>query len=53
LSIEATPFATRVAGSDLRIARLNNQATKILGLTTLDRVLHPHATVDEALAGYA
>jgi anti-anti-sigma factor len=44
--------AARQAGGDLRIARPNDQARVVLQLTTLDRVLRPYATVDEALAGY-
>ena len=44
--------AARLAGGDLRIARPSDQAQVILKLTTLDRVLRPFASVDEALAGY-
>ena len=44
--------ATRVAGGDLRLARPAEQARTILKLTTLDRVLKPYATTEEALAGY-
>jgi anti-sigma B factor antagonist len=44
--------ATRQAGGDMRIARANEQALTVLRLTTLDRVLRPHATLDDALAGY-
>lgn len=44
--------ATRQAGGDLRIARPTDQARTILGLTTLDRVLRPYPSVEEALAGY-
>ena len=44
--------AARVAGDDLRIARPGGQARTVLELTTLDRVLRPYPTVDEALAGY-
>jgi anti-anti-sigma factor len=43
--------AARQAGGDLRIARPAEQARVVLELTTLDRVLHPYATVEEALAG--
>jgi anti-anti-sigma factor len=43
--------AARLAGGDLRIARPNAQARLILELTTLDQVLHPFASVEEALAG--
>lgn len=42
----------RVAGGDLRLARVGEQARLILELTTLDRVLRPYPTVEEALAGY-
>ena len=42
----------RVAGGDLRLARPGEQARLILELTTLDRVLRPYATVEEARAGY-
>ena len=45
--------AARLAGGDLRIAEPNEQARVILELTTLNRVLKPYATVEEALAGYA
>ncbi len=41
----------RVARGNLRIARPNDQVRLVLELTTLDRVLHPYATVEEALAG--
>lgn len=44
--------AARLAGGDLRIARAGEQARVILELTTLDRVLRPFSTVEEALAGY-
>ena len=43
--------AARQAGGDLRIARPAQQAQTILELTTLNRVLRPYATVEEALAG--
>lgn len=42
--------AARVQGGDLRIARVPQQARIILELTTLDRVLRPYSTVEEALA---
>ena len=42
----------RTAGGDLRIASPGEQARVILGLTTLDRVLTPHESVDAALAGF-
>lgn len=44
--------AARLAGGDLRIAGAGDQATVILELTTLDRVLRPYSTVEEALSGY-
>ncbi|MBV9547118.1 MAG: STAS domain-containing protein [Chloroflexi bacterium] len=43
--------AARQAGGDLRIARPGEQPRTVLQLTTLDRVLRPYATVEEALAG--
>ncbi|MDP3064584.1 MAG: STAS domain-containing protein [Chloroflexota bacterium] len=43
---------TRQAGGDLRIARPGQQAVIILQLTTLDKVLWPYTSVEEALAGY-
>lgn len=43
--------AARQAGGDLRIARPGDQPRTVLQLTTLDRVLRPYATVEEALAG--
>lgn len=43
----------RQAGGDLRLARPNEQARVLLELTTLDRVLRPFATVEEATSGYA
>ena len=44
--------AARVASGDLRIARPTEQARYLLTLTSLDQVLHPYATVEEALVGY-
>ncbi|MCX6020184.1 MAG: STAS domain-containing protein [Chloroflexi bacterium] len=44
--------AARLLGGELRIARPGDQARVILELTTLDRVLRPYATMEEALAGY-
>lgn len=41
---------TRASGGDLRIAGAGQQVLTILGLTTLDRVLAPHDTVEAALA---
>ena len=43
--------ATRMAGGDPRLARPVEQARTIPKLTTLDRVLKPYATTEEALAG--
>jgi anti-anti-sigma factor len=43
--------AARQAGGDLRIARPDEQPLTVLKLTTLDRVLKPYASVEEALAG--
>lgn len=40
---------TRAAGGDLRIARATEQVLTVLQLTTMDRVLRPYDTVDEAL----
>lgn len=42
----------RIAGGDLRIARPDKQARYILQVSTLDRVLVPYATVEEAIAAY-
>ncbi len=44
--------AARMAGGDLRIARASDQALVILKLTTLDRVMKPYASVEDALAGF-
>ncbi len=44
--------AARLAGGNLRIARPGSQVRLTLELTTLDQVLHPYATVEEALADY-
>ena len=44
--------AARLAGGDLRIAHAGEQARLILELTTLDRVLRPYASLEDALAGY-
>jgi anti-sigma B factor antagonist len=44
--------AARLAGGDMRIAQAGEQARMILELTTLNRVLRPYATVEEALEGY-
>ena len=45
--------ATRRAGGDLRIARLDGHSGALFRLTALDRVLRLYATVEDALAGYA
>jgi anti-sigma B factor antagonist len=42
--------AARQSGADLRIARPGEQARVILELTTLDRVLRPFASLEEACA---
>ena len=39
----------RQAGGDLRIAAPTEQVATVLGLTNLDRVLRPFATVEDAL----
>jgi anti-anti-sigma factor len=44
--------AARVAGGDLRLARPDKQVRYILEVSTLDRVLRPYTTVEEALSGY-
>lgn len=44
--------AARGAGGDLRLARPGEQARVILQLTTLERVLRPYTSVEDALAGY-
>ncbi|MDD7929871.1 STAS domain-containing protein [Microbacterium thalli] len=41
--------SARQAGGDLRLAAPTEQITMVLGLTNLDRVLRPRATVEEAL----
>ncbi|MBO3664819.1 STAS domain-containing protein [Microbacterium stercoris] len=38
----------RQAGGDLRLAAASEQVLAVLGLTNLDRILTPYATVDEA-----
>lgn len=43
--------AAKIAGGDLRIARPSDQAKVVLELTSLNRVLRPYGTVEEALAG--
>jgi anti-anti-sigma factor len=44
--------AARVAGGDLRLACADKQVRYILEVSTLDRVLRPYVTVEEALSGY-
>ena len=50
--ISALKTARQHAG-DLRIAAPNEQARVILELTSLDKVLRPYGSVQEALASYA
>lgn len=44
--------AARIAGGDLRLARPDKQVRYILEVSTLDRVLRPFASLEEALSGY-
>lgn len=44
--------AARQKGGDLRLARPSQQAQVVLELTTLNRVLHAHDTVEDALVSY-
>jgi anti-sigma B factor antagonist len=44
--------AARVVGGDLRISHPGDQPKYILHVSTLDRVLVPYATIDDALVGY-
>lgn len=44
--------SARQAGGDLRIAAAGEQVRTVLDLTNLDRVLRPHGTVEDALAGW-
>jgi anti-sigma B factor antagonist len=44
--------AARNAGGELRIARPNQQVLLVLDLTSLNRVLEPYATVEEAAASF-
>jgi anti-anti-sigma factor len=44
--------AARQAGGDLRLARPGDQARMVLQLTTLDRVLRPYGSTEEAVADY-
>lgn len=43
----------RRGGGDLHIARPAEQARVILELTTLNRVLRPHHTLEDAIASFA
>lgn len=43
--------SARAAGGDLRIARPTEQVSTVLELTTMDRVLRPFGTVEDALRG--
>jgi len=42
----------RQADGDLRIAAPTEQVATVLGLTNLDRVLRPFATVEDAVRGW-
>jgi anti-sigma B factor antagonist len=42
----------RQAGGDLRIARANEQVKLVLELTSLNRLLHPYVTLEQALEGF-
>ncbi len=44
--------SARLASGDLRIACPSQPVRVVLELTRLDRVLHPYATLEEALAEY-
>jgi anti-anti-sigma factor len=44
--------SARVAGGDFRIAMATEQVRYILKVSTLDQVLTPYSTVNEALEGY-
>ena len=44
--------AARQAGGDLRIVRPNQQTRVLLQLTTLERVLKPYSSIEEALSGF-
>lgn len=41
--------SARAAGGDLRIAAVGAQVRTVLELTTMDRVLRPYASVEEAV----
>jgi anti-sigma B factor antagonist len=42
----------RQAGGNLRVARANQQVLLVLDLTSLNRVLPPYTTVEEAVAAF-
>jgi len=42
----------RQAGGDLRVARANQQVLLVLDLTSLNRVLRPYSTVEEAVGAF-
>ena len=42
----------RQAGGDLRLAAAGEQVRAVLGLTNLDRILTPYASVEEASVGW-
>lgn len=42
----------RQAGGDLRIARANEQVKLVLELTSLNRLLQPYESLEEALEGF-
>lgn len=42
----------RQAGGDLRVARANQQVLLVLDLTSLNRVLRPYGTVEEAVGAF-
>jgi anti-sigma B factor antagonist len=44
--------SARQVGGDLRIAAPTEQVATVLGLTNLDRVLRPFATVEDAIDGW-
>jgi len=44
--------ACRQAGGDLRIAAPTEQVQNVLQVTTLDQVLHPYASVEQALTDW-
>jgi len=44
--------AARLASGDLRVARPNQQAQLVFSLTSLDRVLKPYATLEDAMSSF-